>query len=103
MKERAVKGGKIEATLLLDHDLLKTMEEIEILLNKRLSKLELVQLMAKTTLEVLRKKAAKCGTAQPALEGKLTLTPFLVPVNFYSARFSSVARLFLGLQILLVS
>ncbi len=58
-RERPVKGGKVEVTLVLDEETLKQMGEIEIFLNKKLSKLELVKLMTAQTLERLKKPPRK--------------------------------------------
>jgi 5-methylcytosine-specific restriction endonuclease McrA len=54
--ERALRGQKLEITLLLDSDLQENLDEIQILLGKRLSKLELLKWMIQQTLQQLRKK-----------------------------------------------
>jgi hypothetical protein len=58
VKEKAVKGNKLEVTLILDEELQKELEEIQVLMGKPLSKLELLKIMAKEKLANLRKKNA---------------------------------------------
>ncbi len=57
--ERPVKGGKIELTLTLDEDLAKDLDEVQRLMGKSMTKLELVQMMTKLTLESLKKEKLK--------------------------------------------
>ncbi|MEZ0391555.1 MAG: hypothetical protein ACAH59_05025, partial [Pseudobdellovibrionaceae bacterium] len=47
IQEKALKGQKLEVTLILDEELQKELEEIQVLLEKPLSKLELLKLMGK--------------------------------------------------------
>ncbi len=54
--EKAKRGGGLEITLVLDEELQKDLEEIQTLLGKPSSKLELLKLMTKQTLESLRRK-----------------------------------------------
>jgi 5-methylcytosine-specific restriction endonuclease McrA len=62
--EKAVRGGGFELTLVLDPELLKELEEIQTLLGKRLSKLELFKLMAKQILETLQRKTKRGASNQ---------------------------------------
>jgi 5-methylcytosine-specific restriction endonuclease McrA len=55
--EKPKRGGNLEVTLVLDQELQSQLDEIQILLGKSLSKLELLKLMTKQTLEQLRKNA----------------------------------------------
>lgn len=57
-KEKALRGQKLELTIILDEELQKNLEEIELLSGRKYSKLELFKLMTKATLERLRKKSA---------------------------------------------
>jgi 5-methylcytosine-specific restriction endonuclease McrA len=57
--ERPVSGQKLEVTFILDEDLQKDLREIEILLGKPYSKLELFKLMTKRTLVELQKNRTK--------------------------------------------
>jgi len=54
--EKAKRGQKLEVTLILDEELQKELEEIQVLLGKPHSKLELFKLMTKQTLERLRQQ-----------------------------------------------
>jgi 5-methylcytosine-specific restriction endonuclease McrA len=58
VKEKAVKGNKLEVTLILDEELQKELDEIQVLIGKPLSKLELLKLMTKEKLANLRKQNA---------------------------------------------
>ncbi len=58
VKEKAIKGNKLEVTLILDEELQKELEEIQVLLGKPFTKLELLKLMAKEKLAKLRKQNA---------------------------------------------
>jgi 5-methylcytosine-specific restriction endonuclease McrA len=67
VKEKAIKGNKLEVTLIIDEELQKELDEIQVLIGKPLSKLELLKLMAKEKLARLRKQNAlktKKSTAQ---------------------------------------
>ena len=55
--ERPLRGQRLEVTLILDEELQKDLQEIEVLLGKPYSKLELLRMMTKRTLQTLRKKA----------------------------------------------
>lgn len=55
--EKALRGQKLEVTFVLDEELQKDLSEIELLMKKRYSKLELFKMMTKQTLDGLRKKA----------------------------------------------
>ncbi|OYZ13526.1 MAG: hypothetical protein B7Y39_17385 [Bdellovibrio sp. 28-41-41] len=57
--ERPVRGDKIELTLTLDEDQVKDLEEIQRLMGKSMTKLELVKMMTKLTLESLKKEKLK--------------------------------------------
>ena len=82
--EKPVKGNKTEVTFVIDEDLQKDLEEIQVLLGKPLSKLELFKMMTAQTLENLKKE--KCRAQPPrsrialtesksgVKEGKLGLT-----------------------------
>jgi len=61
--EKAVRGQKLEVTLILDEELQKELEEIQVLLGKPHSKLELFRLMTKQTLELLKQQQKR--KAQP--------------------------------------
>jgi 5-methylcytosine-specific restriction endonuclease McrA len=56
VKEKAVKGNKLEVTLILDEELQKELDEIQVLMGKPFSKLELLKMMTKEKLASLRKK-----------------------------------------------
>jgi hypothetical protein len=56
VKEKAVKGNKLEVTLIIDEELQNELDEIQVLIGKPLSKLELLKIMAKEKLASLRKK-----------------------------------------------
>jgi hypothetical protein len=58
VKEKALKGNNLEVTLILDEELQKELDEIQVLMGKPFSKLELLKLMAKEKLASLRKKNA---------------------------------------------
>lgn len=60
--EKPVKGNKTEITFTIDEELQKDLEEIQVLLGKPLSKLELFKMMTKQTLENLKKEKRR---AQP--------------------------------------
>ncbi len=60
--EKPVKGNKTEVTFIIDAELQKELEEVQVLLGKPLSKLELFKMMTKQTLENLKKEKRK---AQP--------------------------------------
>jgi hypothetical protein len=64
VKEKAVKGNMLEVTLILDEELQNELDEIQVLIGKPLSKLELLKLMTKEKLASLRKKNAP-KTRQP--------------------------------------
>jgi 5-methylcytosine-specific restriction endonuclease McrA len=64
--EKAIRGGNIELTLFLDATLQSELEEIQFLLGKHHSKIELIKMMTKQTLETLRKKAN--GKTKPLTE-----------------------------------
>ncbi len=53
--EKPIKGNKTEITIVIDEELQKELEEIQVLLGKPLSKLELFKMMTKQTLENLKK------------------------------------------------
>jgi hypothetical protein len=53
--EKPIKGNKTELTLVLDADLVSDLEEIQVLLGKKMSKLELMKFMTEQTLTKLRK------------------------------------------------
>jgi hypothetical protein len=61
---RAKRGGNVELTVTLDSELQKELEEIEILLGKEHSKLELIKFMAKHTLKAIKKKVHFKSNAQ---------------------------------------
>lgn len=68
--EKPLRGQKLEVTLILDEKLQNELKEIQILLGKKYSKLELLKLLAKEKLETLKKdlnKKPKYRNAQPAL------------------------------------
>ncbi len=74
--EKPIKGNKTEITFIIDAELQKELEEIQLLLGKPLSKLELFKMMTKQTLENLKKEArrAQSPRSQTALtESKLGL------------------------------
>jgi 5-methylcytosine-specific restriction endonuclease McrA len=54
--EKPLRGQRLEVTLVLDEEMVKDLQEIEMLLGKPHSKLELFRLTTKQTLEHLRKK-----------------------------------------------
>jgi hypothetical protein len=58
VKEKAVKGNKLEVTLIIDEELQSELEEIQVLMGKPLSKLELLKLMTKEKLANLRRQSA---------------------------------------------
>lgn len=60
--EKALRGQNLEVTFVLDQELQRTIEEIETLMGKKLSKLELFKHMAKKTLQDLRKKSASVNS-----------------------------------------
>jgi hypothetical protein len=63
---KAQRGGNVELTVTLDLELQRELNEIEILLGKKHSKLELLRFLAKHTLEALKKKVSpKQHKAQP--------------------------------------
>jgi 5-methylcytosine-specific restriction endonuclease McrA len=55
-KERFLRGQKLEVTFILDEETQKNLEEIEVLLNRKYSKLELFKMMTQRTLHQLKKK-----------------------------------------------
>jgi 5-methylcytosine-specific restriction endonuclease McrA len=69
VKEKAIKGNNLEVTLILDEELQKELEEIQVLIGKPLSKLELLKLMTKEKLASLRKQNAP-KAKQPKVSGK---------------------------------
>lgn len=82
-KENALRGQKIELTLVLDEDFQKELEEIEFLSGKKYSKLELFKLMTKATLERLRKKSAVnvSNKTEPALPDEPDAASKIASVN----------------------
>ena len=68
--EKAIKGNKTEVTIVIDEDLQKDLEEIQVLLGKPFSKLELFKMMTSQTLEILKKEKRR---AQP-LRSRIALT-----------------------------
>jgi hypothetical protein len=69
-KQQAIAGGGMRVTTVLDKELAAKLEEIQILLGKKMNFKELVSHMADQTLEVLRKKrqeqaSANARAAQP--------------------------------------
>ena len=67
--EKPKRGQKLEVTFVLDEEMQKDLQEIEILLGKPHSKLELFKLMTKQTLADLKKKQMK-GHRDAANAGK---------------------------------
>jgi len=63
--EKAKRGQKLEVTLILDEELQKELEEIQVLLGKPHSKLELLKLMTKQTLERLKQQEKKMSQPKP--------------------------------------
>ena len=57
--EKPIKGNKLEVSFVIDEELQNDLEEIQVLLNKPLTKLELFKLMTQQTLEKLRKEKLK--------------------------------------------
>ncbi len=66
--EKAKRGGALEVTLILDEEIQKDLEEIQTLLGKPFSKLEIFRLMTKQTLETLRKKQTQSRKTQAKVE-----------------------------------
>ncbi len=72
--EKPLRGQKLEVTLILDESLQKELEDIQILLGKPYSKLELLRMLAKEKLQALKKdlnkkrktEAPVARNAQPA-------------------------------------
>ena len=60
--EKPIKGNKTEITFVIDDELQKDLEEIQVLLGKPFSKLELFKMMTAQTLENLKKEKRR---AQP--------------------------------------
>ncbi len=77
--EKAKRGGNVEITLLLDEELQKDLEEIQVLLGKTHSKLELLKLMTKQTLETLRKKAQPKSQIKRPVVSSLDLSGKVLP------------------------
>lgn len=59
VQERALRGQRLEVTLVLDEALQNELNEIQILLGKRYSKLDLFKLLAKEKLAALKKDLSK--------------------------------------------
>lgn len=59
VQEKPLKGQKLQVTLILDEELQNKMDEVELLLGKKLSKLELLRLMTTEMLTKLRRQTAK--------------------------------------------
>ncbi len=62
--EKPLRGQKLEVTLILDESLQKELEEIQILLGKTYSKLELLRMLAKEKLQVLKQDLNKKRKAE---------------------------------------
>ena len=63
-REKPIKGGRVELTLILDTETLQQMEEIEVLTGKKTSKLELVKLMTRHMLRRLRRDRKSKATSR---------------------------------------
>jgi hypothetical protein len=73
--EKAKRGGGLQVTLVLDEELQEELEEIQILLGKSYSKLELLKLMTRQTLVRLRKKVKPAVKLPPNMKSQVPLKP----------------------------
>lgn len=71
-KEKALRGQKLEVTFVLDEETQKNLEEIEVLLGKKYSKLELFKMMTKKTLDQLRVKSLPKSPAKITAQKKVS-------------------------------
>jgi len=77
VKEKAIKGKKLEVTFVLDEEFQKELEELEILLGKPMTKLELFKLLTQEKLERLKtvpkRKAQPLPKSQTRSVSQITL------------------------------
>lgn len=83
--EKPLRGQKLEITLVLDQELQQQLEEIQILLGKPHSKLDLLRIMTKEKLHTLKKdkvKASKTKGQNLKPVGRIAQPALLQPTNF---------------------
>jgi ribosomal protein S8 len=85
VKEKAIRGNKLEVTLILDEELQKELDEIQMLLGKPLSKFELLKLMTKEKLASLRKKNAPKNRQPKIKKSTVLATPIEIPQHTLKA------------------
>lgn len=81
-KHRSIAGGGKLVTITLDAELLNQLEEIQVLLGKKMQVSELLKYLAQEKLQHLRSKLQRMAKA--TARKSMTLSLFLVPANIFS-------------------